>query len=286
VPTSLPTPTTETDPTPDVDPTPDAATPEPSPEPASSGSATPEPASSGSGDTLAPLGGLLAPADSVTTWTGVIDGDIEVSVWLAQSDELVRGEITYQAEPIQLLGRRYASGEGYFLHEFGPDGKVSGTLILGVVQDGTVSEATWGDSSLELELTNTTAATTDLFVPAISAGTYRYSFPPFGSGESDEPCCGPTGVLEISEVRDSEVTIEFSNHRGAPSFNLAVLPEVTVARNGNVALYSAGDGEFVDCAIEVTVFDGFAYVQHLDDRYDCEFGFGAGVEGVYAFDGS
>ena len=34
-----------------------------------------------------------------------------------------------------------------------------------------------------------------------------------------------------------------------------------------------------DCAFEITVFDGFAFVEHLYERFDCGFGFGAGVEG-------
>ena len=53
-----------------------------------------------------------------------------------------------------------------------------------------------------------------------------------------------------------------------------------MALDGNVARYELS-GEAVDCAFDVTIFDGYAHVRHVDDRFDCLFGNAAGVEGMY-----
>ncbi len=230
-------------------------------------------------DTPNPLqGGSIATEGERSVWTGTIDGRIGFSLWLTEHEDMVRGELTYDTvgEPITVHGRSYPSGDGWLLREFGDDGRVSGTLILGSVADGVVSDATWGDLDMALTFDRIDPTPT-FFDPLVRPGHYEYSFAPF---PGDAVCCGATGSLRITDVTSDAVTIAFENSTGGPAYNLAIIDSTTVALDGNVARYELS-GEAVDCAFDVTVFDGYAHVRHVDDRFDCLFGNAAGVEGIY-----
>lgn len=222
--------------------------------------------------------GLLAPPSRVTSWTGMIGDDIEVSVWLAQSGDFIRGEISYGGAPITLLGRKYPAG-GYFLHEFGPDGNVSGTLILPTVTNDSIV-GTWDDLPLTLELTDV-GTTPFFFDPLVRPGNYVYGFGPF---EGDDPCCGPRGLLQISNVTESTVTIRFDNTTSGPAYNLASIYTIEIPLEKNVARFDLINSIHPNCAFDITIFDGFAFVQYVDDRFECGFGNAASVEGIYVLD--
>lgn len=234
--------------------------------------------------TLAPLPdrGLAAPGTR-TVWSGTIDGDIDFSLWLAQQDAYLRGELTYTrvGEPITIVGLVRETGL-VVLHEFDPGGNITGTLGFDHAAGETdITDGFWD----ELPLTLTYAGASDepyFFDPLVRPGDYRFQFAPFD--EEDDRCCGSAGLLRISDVTESEVTVEFNNHRGAPSYNIAYVEPVTLALDGNRARYERVD-EFDDCAFEIVVFDGFAYVDHVDDRWQCGFGNGATVTGVYVLEG-
>lgn len=224
------------------------------------------------------LGGRIAPEGQRSLWTGTIDGRIGITMWLTQYEGLVRGELTYDSvgEPIAVHGEAYPSGDAWFLHEFGDDGRVSGTLILESVVDGEVAQASWGELDLELTLEGIDETPT-FFDPLVRPGRYEYSFGPF---PGDDPCCGPTGSLEISAVTSDTVTIEIENVTGGPGYNLAIIDSIVVPLDDNVARYELTD-DLVDCAFEIEIFDGYAHLRHLDERYECLFGNAAGVEGIY-----
>lgn len=227
-------------------------------------------------------GGVLAEGTDRTNWVATIDGRIGASVWLAQQDDFLRGQITYDnvGEPIDLVGQAYASGQGYFLREFSPDGDVTGTLILGNVDDGVVSDASWSADGRDLSLEFVLDDVIDdayTFDPLVRPGRYEFAFAPFAGAET---CCGPEGLLSISDVGESEATIAFDNHAGAPGYNLALVDPITAPKDGNVISVDGLPGG-LDCAFTTTVFDGFAFVQMVDDRYDCGFGNAASVEGMY-----
>ena len=224
------------------------------------------------------LGGRLAPEGQRSLWTGTIDGRIGITMWLTQYEGLVRGELTYDTvgQPIAVHGEAYPSGDAWYLQEIGDDGRVSGTLILGAVVDGEVAQASWGELDLELTLDGIDETPT-FFDPLVRPGRYEYSFGPF---PGEDPCCGPTGSLEISAVTTDTVTIEIENVTGGPGYNLAIIDPIVVPLDGNVARYELTD-DLVDCAFEIEIFDGYAHVRHLDERYECLFGNAAGVEGIY-----
>ena len=226
----------------------------------------------------------LAPESQTTEWQGLIGEDIPVALELSQQGELIAGTITYSSsgEPIRVLGRKYVDDEGFFLQELLPDGTVSGYMTIHVT-DGVVANSTWGDATLELELVGIESNRTS-FDPTIRPGIYDYAHAPFGEG--DEPCCGPRGTMTIDEPSDRAVVVEFENVAGGPGFNLATLPPTAMRLAGNRAIYDRVEDDFIDCEFEAVVFDGFAFVDYLDDRFDCGFGHNATVSGFYILTGS
>lgn len=224
------------------------------------------------------VGGAVAAADERSYWTGSIDGRIGFTMWLSQEGDLARGELVYDTvgEPIAVHGRAYPSGDAWLLREFGADGRVSGTMILGSVVDGVVTDATWGDLSLDLNLARVEDAPS-AFAPAPAvAGTYSYAYEPFDG----EDCCGPTGSLRITDVGEDSIRFGIEAVTGGPGFSLAIIDPITVPFDGSTARYEqVGDG--VDCAFDLRIFDGVVHVNHVDDRFQCLFGNAAGVEGIY-----
>ena len=226
----------------------------------------------------------LAPEGQTTDWQGVIGENIPVALELSQQGELIAGTITYRSsgEPIRVLGRKYLDDEGYFLQELLPDGTVSGYMTIQVT-DGVVANSTWGDAPLELVLVGIDSNFTS-FDPLLRPGVYEYAHAPFGEG--DEPCCGPRGTMTLDEPSDRAVAVEFENVNGGPGFNVAFLPPTAMQLEGNRAIYDRIEDDYIDCEFEVVVFDGFAFVDYLNNRFDCGFGHNATVSGFYILTGA
>ena len=142
-------------------------------------------------------------------------------------------------------------------------------------RDGVISDATWGDQQLTLERTEATEPY--FFDPLVRAGRYSFSHAPFGGAAE---CCGPTGLLIISDVTADAVTIAVQNYGGGPSFNSAWIDPSTVPLTEGRAVFSSSE-EGLDCSFEIVVFDGFAFVDHVGERFDCAFGNAASVVGNY-----
>jgi len=187
------------------------------------------------------------------------------------------GQIQYQGESIELLGWGNPFS-GYYLHQFDPGGKVDGTFQAPRLPEGTMA-ALWQGQVLDLTFVGSEDRTRDLFDKAMRPGVYRYSFGPFG--DDPDGCCGPSGFLEITEVTDETATVEIMNTTRGPAFNQAVIEATTIPRDGNIARFERSGDIASDCAFDVEVFSDFASVSYVDDRYDCGFGFSAGVNGLY-----
>lgn len=224
-------------------------------------------------------GNNLALAGERSNWSGVIGDDIIFDMWLAQSGDFVTGEITYRSvgDPIMLLGSRVSGNDWYFLEEYGEDGKVSGYLTVGSVQDGIVSDSTWGDLPLSLEYIDT-QPNIESFDTTIVPGVYQAIHAPFLA--TDELCCGPNDRLTLGAITADSITVQIDNLTGGPSFNSAFIEQTVVPLRGNIASYALED-DATNCAFDIHVFDGFAFVTYVDDRFDCAFGNAAGVEGSY-----
>ncbi len=240
-----------------------------------------ETASDDADETPSFFGSVLAPEGETTVWSGVIDNDIPFTMWVAQNGDLIEGQLTYASseQPITVLGRAYPSGDGYLLREFAEDGEVGGTMILGNVADGIVSNASWENLDLSLAFAGM-GDRSDVFTPVISGTEYYYAFQPaFDDVLGEIP--GPLGQLRISELADSSAVLSISTVDGGLGRSQAIVPPTEVVIDGNVARFDENDGDFIDCAFDVTFFEGYAWVEHVNQRFACGFANPAGVEGVY-----
>ena len=225
--------------------------------------------------------GTLAPAGTRATWSGAIGDGIGFSMWLAKQGRFLRGEIIYTrvGEPITLLGTHDPASALYVLREFGTDGRISGTMSFDDPAPGAAIAGRWD----ELPFTAGFDGLDDrpyVFDPLVRSGHYGYRYPPFAAADDD--CCGSVGNLTVSGLGDDAAEIEFENNRGGPSFNQAIFEPTIVPLIGNRAVFEGtAGGVYEDCAFEITVFDGFAFVDHLDGRSNCGFGNAAGIEGPY-----
>ncbi len=209
-------------------------------------------------------------------------------MWLAQQDRFLRGEITYSSvgQAIAVLGTHNSENELYVLREFGPDGRVSGTMSFNDPAAGAAIDGRWFGAGNDLQLTANFDGVDDqvyFFDPLVRSGHYVYSYPPF---PDDDECCGPVGDLTLTDLGDGTASVEFENNRGGPSFNQALFGPNTIDLTDNRVLFDgAADGIYEDCGFEITVFDGFAFVEHVDERFNCGFGNAAGIQGAYLLAG-
>ena len=229
----------------------------------------------------------LAEPGARTEWSGTIDTDIDISLWLAEEDGRIRGELVYDrvGEPILLLGRRITD-QFVVIHEFAADGRVTGTLSFDDPLDRSEPIAgLWGELDLELRYEGI-AAEPHRFDPLVQDGIYVYQFRPFGDALDPvgDPIWGSSGWLRVEMVGPDQLLVEFQNTRGAPSYNLAIVEPAVVPLENNRAVFDGAEiapDWLADCAFEIVIFDGYAFVEHLDERWQCGFGMGAGVEMEY-----
>lgn len=226
-------------------------------------------------------GDTIAPDGMASHWSGSVavgDGSQTVSLWLAETQRLIRGEITYAdtGETRLLAGKRL--GTGFFVHEFDSAGRARNTFEVGLVSSGELLEITGtppGPIALELVdvVTDPTA-----FEPTIQPGDYKYAFAPFNG----ERCCGPSGGLTISNVALDSLTVAIDATTSGPAFNIATIEPTTLPLSGNVARFEERN-DWLDCAFELIVFDGLVFVESVDQRVDCGFGLNASVLGIYQY---
>ena len=236
-------------------------------------------------DTLGDGTNDLAAPGQRSEWKGFIDEDIGYTLWLAQDGDRVRGEITYDSvgTPITVAGRRYSeSVDEYFLREFGPDGNVSGLMILTGVADGAIANANWGDLSMTAVSTGSSAYS---FNETVRPGEFLYAFAPFlpdgAEPIASDDCCGPSGRLLLSDIEDDSIWVRIEAVTSGPAFNLAIIPPIELPLSGNRALYEETGPFDLDCAFEVVIYNDIVFVDYVDDRFDCQFGNGASVAGIY-----
>ena len=229
----------------------------------------------------------LAEPGARTEWSGTIDTDIDISLWLAEEDGRIRGELVYDrvGEPILLLGRRITD-QFVVIHEFAADGRVTGTLSFDDPLDRSEPIAgLWGELDLELRYEGI-AAEPHRFDPLVQDGIYVYQFRPFGDALDPvgDPIWGSSGWLRVETVGTDQLLVEFQNTRRAPSYNLAIVEPAVVPLENNRAVFDGAEiapDWLADCAFEIVIFDEYAFVEHVDERWQCGFGMGAGVEMEY-----
>jgi hypothetical protein len=247
-------------------------------------SASQAPATSGDdvesseGEELADADASLPATDAESGWGGTyagkLDGKIEVSLELHGLRDIVRGTITYKksGKPIMVLGTMNTDGT-FFLHEFQPDGNITG--VMSGTEKGQKLTGTWYAPNSEKELQMELAAVTvqeegSAVWPYDSkgvAGDYDYHY-----GKD-----GPMGSLVVKQTGD-KLRFKFDCLGSAPGRNMALVEETQAVLSGNEAVYEMPD---LECKFRIQFFDGFAVVGYVDEKYDCEFGHNATIEGIF-----
>lgn len=221
--------------------------------------------------------GRLATSGQRVHYMGTIDGATDFTMSLSQEGTFVRGEISYNSSPLTVLGTQTPQG-WYLLREFDDGGRVTGSITIDNIIDGVIVDGAWGDADMEMSATGIDSNAYDL-APVLVVGDYGYAVAPF-----DDENHGPMGSMTISEITNSGVVIRLDANRGGPSFNMATVDTVELPRDGNIAVVDTTENG-LDCALAITMFDGFAVVDYLDERTNCGFGNAASVVGIYVYRG-
>lgn len=224
-------------------------------------------------------GSLLAQSGVVSLWNGSIDGDIDFTLSVQQTDSIVHGELTYASTgiPILVVGQSTGDDSGsYFLREWAPTGESTGVLYLGDVADGVVGNAMWGELATSITKVGEVAVTTDrssLTTP--TPGDFRYDL---NDGESN------FGTLSIFDVTDTTIRASIHTVGSAPALNLAIVRDAELTLDANRATWTSDDGD-PRCSFTITVFEQFVVVEQVEPfetcRSDSGFGNNATVLGTY-----
>jgi len=78
--------------------------------------------------------------------------------------------------------------------------------------------------------------------------------------------------MTLLDVDGSSAQIQFENDGGVDTIESSSVPPTEVNRSGNLILMDApgsGRGVVNDCHTQVVVFDGIAFVDYLDGRFEC-----------------
>jgi hypothetical protein len=225
-------------------------------------------------DEMRPLAATAEESGWAATYAGKLDGKIEVDVQVHGLGDVARGTLTYKksGKPILVLGAFHTDGT-FFLREYQPDGNVTG--VLSGIEKTQKLTGSWyapgTDKEMKLELAAVTVQEEGTVAWPYAAqqvvGEYGYHY-----GKD-----GPRGSIVVKQAGDKvRFAIECVN--GAPGHNMAMIEEAEAVLTGSELHYKMPE---MDCEFKIQFFDGFAVVSHVDERTDCEFGNGAGIEGDF-----
>ncbi len=232
------------------------------------------------GDMAEPNTMALASSDEdswTESYTGTLNGKIEVALDLHGNGDVVRGTITYKSsgKPIVVLGTKGEDGT-MFLREFQRDGLITGVLS-GTSKNGKYV-GTWSgnDKEFKMDLSTTNSKSTGNQWPYAAQGTftgeYAYHYP-----EPEKGMAGAAGTVAIKQKGD-QVTFSIDCVNGPPGYHQAFIDETDATIENNEIRYTMPDA---DCEFVIRFFQGFVMVEHIGEHYDCGFGMGAGIEGEY-----
>ncbi len=208
------------------------------------------------------------------TYAGKLDGKLDASLDLYGLGDVVRGTITYKksGKPIMVLGSFRTDGT-FFLREYQPDGNVTG-VISGTEKSKKLIGSWYApgtDKELKLDFDVVTVQEEGTVTWPYSAkgisGEYGYHF-----GKE-----GPSGVLIAKQVGD-KVRFSIDCVTGAPGHNMAMVDAAEAPLIETGLHYKVPE---LDCEFQIQFFDGFAVVTFVDEKYDCEFGHNASIEGEF-----
>ena len=99
------------------------------------------------------------------------------------------------------------------------------------------------------------------------AGEYSYSFPEEGG----------SGSLTVKQSGD-DITFDAISVNGAPGYHIATIEDGKGTIVDHTVHYSMNGGE---CEFNIRFYKDFAYIQFVGENYECDFGMGASIEGIF-----
>lgn len=216
------------------------------------------------------------PYANIYAWQGNLDGQYSVIMWYKEFGDVLVGSLFYtdnkKAKPIQLIGTKGNDSNTRRLLEIWPDGNITGVWDLKlhpVAAEGTwVAPKTGKEFNASLMHIDTAVTIKAIDSMGDVSGEYKYRY-------FDD---GGWGNMTAKQQGNS-VVVSFENITRAPANNFAIVDKVTLPLHNKVAIYSSS--EYGECAFRIRFFKGFAVVDYIDDKYECGFGNGATVNGIY-----
>lgn len=207
-----------------------------------------------------------------TKLSGSLDDKIMIDLDLARQGNLLKGTLTYksQGKPIRVFGHVY-SPNSFFIREYAKGTEVSG-MLSGEFKSSEI-EGSWsppsGDKTrkMVLQLAEGKSAAKFGGQPGNVAGKYSFVYPNEGGA----------GNLNVKQT-GNKLEFDVSSHTGAPGYRMAIIEEAEAELEGNSAICRYVPGE---CEFKLTFFDDFAFIDWIDDKFECEFGMGASIEGIF-----
>jgi hypothetical protein len=216
----------------------------------------------------------LKAAGKVMTFKGYINSKISVSLWINIEKDIVYGQLLYykaSQKPIRIVGQ--ASNGKISFDEFLQNGDITGSW------DGSIDKnkfhGKWNSINGEKEMDFDLTQSADIFMQVDTSvisknyvGRYEYHY-----GEE-----GYQGSMEITK-KANHYYLTCSNVTKAPARNMADFEfDKLIISKGESICDLNGDNS---CKFRIKYFKDFIIVSTIDNKYDCDFGFNAGVDGIY-----
>lgn len=217
-------------------------------------------------------------------WTGTINGSIAIhgyyelaNGYMDSGMDVWVGELIYDkiGKPIKIIGQLKNGGTSIWFSEMDEIGNITG-ILAGKWQSGRITEGSWYSPSTRksFNLTmNAVAKNRDDYQEirpkntASIVGKYHYEY-----GTE-----GHLGTLDVHSVKDNQVSFDLSCLTAAPGRNIASLEEAT----NPISDYVINIDLYKDCEFNIRFFDGFAIIDYVLEKSDCEFGHNADVSGIF-----
>lgn len=208
------------------------------------------------------------------SYIGTLGSSIQASVmFTTYKNKIAKGEIAYlKSKPkqsIPIVG--IIKDDIISFYEFGKQGEITG-ILNGKFDDKKfigkwTSPKTMKSMNLDLK-SNSDSKIYDISITNhnIIFGTYQYSFPDNAGG-----------VMEIKQKNNG---LNFSIASTSSSLSVAEV-EGSIATLDKGNQFSYGQNISKNCLFNVELYSNFAYVYYVDEKGDCDFGAGAGVDGIY-----
>lgn len=210
----------------------------------------------------------------IVNFIGKINSKYPVSILLQIEPDLIFGHVIYlkgSKKPIKLIGN--SDDSQLELTEYLEDGTVSGIWRGKIIKNefSGIWYAVNGEKEFDFLLTKNDTIDRKL-VTNIDSSSY------VGHYEYHYGTEGYQGSITISKIRN-HYHLSCSNVTKAPGRNMADFEIDTLDITNNESICDLNDDG--QCVFKIKYYKDFIFINSIDGKRDCGFGFNAYVDGVY-----